>query len=76
MTDETEVVTQAAVTTEAPEADVVTGLEALGVLKEEQEVIVVREPKLDAHGRAYATGKRKSLSKEVQMKTILMGLQN
>ena len=68
MTDETEVVTQAAVTTEAAEADVVTGLEALGVLKEEQEVIVVREPKLDAHGRAYATGKRKNAIARVWLK--------
>ena len=66
MTDETEVVTEETVV--PAEADLVatgseeaapSGLEALGALKEEQEVVLVREPKLDAFGRAYATGKRK-----------------
>tara|TARA_B110000438_G_C15751800_1_gene623326 strand:- start:342 stop:893 length:552 start_codon:yes stop_codon:yes gene_type:complete len=75
MTDETEVVTQVAIepealvgSTESPEVEVVTGLEALGALKEEQEIIVVREPKLDAQGRAYATGKRKNAIARVWLK--------
>ena len=75
MTDETEVVTDETVV--PAEADLVatgseeaapSGLEALGALKEEQEVVLVREPKLDAFGRAYATGKRKNAIARVWIK--------
>ena len=75
MTDETEAVTEETVVpgeTEAEEAGSAnaapSGLEALGALKEEQEVTVVREPKLDAYGRAYATGKRKNAIARVWIK--------
>lgn len=50
----------------APEAPV--GLEALGALKEEQESQAPVEPKLDAQGRAYATGKRKNAIARVWIK--------
>ncbi len=75
MTDETEVVTEETVV--PAEANLVatgseeaapSGLEALGALKEEQEVVLVREPKLDAFGRAYATGKRKNAIARVWIK--------
>ena len=36
-----------------------SGLEALGALQDSQEPEKTIEPKLDAYGRAYATGKRK-----------------
>jgi small subunit ribosomal protein S9 len=75
MTDEIEVVAEPEDATEATVA-VVTGsetegsggLEALGALKEEQEAAIVREPKLDAFGRAYATGKRKNAIARVWIK--------
>ena len=75
MTDETEAVTEETVVPGETEAVAAgsenaapSGLEALGALKEEQEVTVVREPKLDAYGRAYATGKRKNAIARVWIK--------
>ena len=44
----------------AEETNSTSGLEALGVLKEEEVVEVPREPIIDKHGRSYATGKRKN----------------
>jgi len=75
MTDETEVVAEAVSAPEVTEAVVTSsgteaagGLEALGVLKGEQIVAIVREQKLDAFGRAYATGKRKNAIARVWIK--------
>ena len=48
--------------------EVPTGLEALGALQESQESEAPIEPKLDAHGRAYATGKRKNAIARVWLK--------
>jgi small subunit ribosomal protein S9 len=44
------------------------GLEALKVLAPAAEEAVVREPKIDALGRAYATGKRKNAVARVWIK--------
>ena len=53
-------------TPETPEAP--TGLEALGALKEDQEIAAPVEPKIDAQGRSYATGKRKNAIARVWIK--------
>jgi small subunit ribosomal protein S9 len=57
-------------TPETPEvAEAPTGLEALGALKEEQESMAAPvEPKIDAQGRSYATGKRKNAIARVWIK--------
>ncbi len=45
------------------------GLEALGQLKDEQQQVqIIAEPKRDAQGRAYATGKRKNAVARVWIK--------
>jgi small subunit ribosomal protein S9 len=43
------------------------GLEALGALREAEDAVQA-EPKLDAYGRAYATGKRKNAIARVWLK--------
>lgn len=45
-----------------------SGLEALGALQDSQEPEKTIEPKLDAYGRAYATGKRKNAIARVWLK--------
>jgi len=62
MSVETEV-TATVDTLEAP-----AGLEALGALQEEQEVIMRVEPTIDSLGRSYATGKRKNAIARVWIK--------
>mgnify|MGYP001208362855 FL=1 len=52
----------------AEETNSTSGLEALGVLKEEEVVEVPREPIIDKHGRSYATGKRKNAIARVWIK--------
>ena len=44
-----------------------TGLDALGALQSQEEQ-AAPEPKIDAHGRAYATGKRKNAIARVWIK--------
>jgi small subunit ribosomal protein S9 len=58
--------TEVTATEDTPE--VPAGLEALGVLQEEQVVIISVEPKIDAQGRSYATGKRKNAIARVWIK--------
>lgn len=54
---------------ENPDAEeTLTGLEALGALQGEQEIVVMAEPKIDAQGRSYATGKRKNAIARVWIK--------
>jgi small subunit ribosomal protein S9 len=61
--------TEATATEDTPEApEVPAGLEALGALKDEQEISTPVEPKIDAQGRAYATGKRKNAIARVWIK--------
>ncbi len=48
--------------------DAPSGLEALGALKDDQETQAPVEPKIDAQGRAYATGKRKNAIARVWIK--------
>jgi small subunit ribosomal protein S9 len=58
--------TEVTATEDTPEAP--AGLEALGALQEEQVVIIAVEPKIDAQGRSYATGKRKNAIARVWIK--------
>ena len=58
--------TENTATEDTPEAP--AGLEALGALKDDQEVQAPAEPKIDAQGRSYATGKRKNAFARVWIK--------
>ena len=53
--------------TAAPEQDAPSGLEALAELQPQEEAVPV-EPKIDALGRAYATGRRKTAIARVWIK--------
>ena len=57
-----------ATTTETPENTKATGFDALKGMGTQVSEEIVREPKIDAQGRAYATGKRKNAIARVWIK--------